>query len=156
MLTGGRYIIGGRFWGGKGLELEIGVLEEIELLGVNIIKVFLPKELLGLIRLLVCLSLLLKEIINVPSIFWAMKSGSMFSIFSVGAIASSYHLLGRVISFHCICWGTRSLAFRLYFLNTKGFGFYFFIIKRDWNWVNEDVYGIDQYYNIFVHIDPII
>ena len=45
-----------------------------------------------------------------------------------------------------------------YFLNTKGLGFYFyfFIIKRDWYWVNEDVYGIDQYYNIIVKIDPII
>ena len=28
-----------------------------------------------------------------------------------------------------------------------------FIIKRDWDWVNEDVYGIDQYYKIIVHID---
>ena len=61
-----REILGG---GGKGLESEKGVLEEKELLGVNIIGVFLPEELLGLIRLLVCLSLLLKEIITVPSIF---------------------------------------------------------------------------------------
>ena len=61
-----------------------------------------------------------------------------------------------------------------YFLNTKGLGFFYFIfififfIKRDWDWVNddiysiltpkkeEDVYGVDQYYNIIVHIDPII
>ena len=43
-----------------------------------------------------------------------------------------------------------------YFLNTKGLSFYFFIKKMDWEWVNEDVYGIDQYYNIIVHIDPII
>ena len=69
MFIGGRCIIGGRFWGGKGLESEKGVLEEKELLGVNIIGVFLPEELLGLIRLLVCLSLLLKGIITVPSIF---------------------------------------------------------------------------------------
>ena len=55
-----------------------------------------------------------------------------------------------------------------YFSSIKGLGFYFLIIKRDWNWVNEDiysiltekkvedVYGIDQYYNIIVHIDQII
>ena len=55
----------------------------IELLGVKIIGVFLPKELLGLIRLLVCLSLLLKEIIIVPFVFRAMKFGSVFSIFGV-------------------------------------------------------------------------
>ena len=42
---------GGRFWGGKGLESKKSVLEEKELLGVNIIGVFLPEELLGLIRL---------------------------------------------------------------------------------------------------------
>ena len=59
----------GRFWGGNDLESEKGVLEEKELLGVNIIGVFLPEEVLGLIRLLVCLSLLLKEIMTVPSIF---------------------------------------------------------------------------------------
>ena len=47
--------------GGKGLESEKGVLEEKELLGVNIIGVFLPVELLGLMRLSVCLSLLLKR-----------------------------------------------------------------------------------------------
>ena len=69
MFIGGRCITRGRFWGGKGLESQKGVLEEKELLGVNIIGVFLPEELLGLIRLLVCLSLLLKEIITVPSIF---------------------------------------------------------------------------------------
>ena len=111
MFIGGRCIIGGRFWGDKGLESEKGVLEENELLGVNIIGVFLPVELLGLMRLLVCLSLLLKEIITVPSVFWAIKSGSMFSIFGVGAMASSCHLLGRVISFQCIYRGTRSLLF---------------------------------------------
>ena len=65
----GRCISGERSWGGKGLESEKGVLEEKELLGVNIIRVFLPEQLLGLIRLLVCLSLLLKEEITVPSIF---------------------------------------------------------------------------------------
>ena len=43
-----------------------------------------------------------------------------------------------------------------YFLNKKGLGFYFFIIKRDWYWFNEDVYGINQYYNKIVHINPII
>ena len=69
MFIGGMCITRGRFWGGNGLESEKGVLEEKELLGVNIIGVFLPEELLGLIRLLVCLSLLLKEIITVPSIF---------------------------------------------------------------------------------------
>ena len=69
MFIRGRCITRGRFWGGKGLESEKGVLKEKELLGVNIIGVFLPEELLGLIRLLVCLSLLLKEIITVPSIF---------------------------------------------------------------------------------------
>ena len=47
MFIGGRCIIGGRFWGGKGLESKKGVLEEKELLGVNIIGVFLPVELLG-------------------------------------------------------------------------------------------------------------
>ena len=103
MFIGGRCITGGRFWGGKGLESKKGVLEEKKLLGVNIIGVFLPVELLGLMRLSVCLSLVLKEIITIPSVFWAMKSGSVFSIFGVGAIALSYHLSGRVISFHCIC-----------------------------------------------------
>ena len=92
-------------------DLEKGVLEEKEFLGVNIIKVFLPKELLGLIRLLVCLSLLLKAIITVPSVFCAMKSGLVFSIFGVGAMAYSCHCSGRFMSFHCICWGTRSLLF---------------------------------------------
>ena len=82
---------------------------EKELLGVNIIGVFLPKELLGLIRLSVCLSLLLEAIITVPSVCCAMKSGSVFSIFGVGAMASSCHLSGRVISFHCICQGTQSI-----------------------------------------------
>ena len=48
---GGRCTNGGRFWGGKGLESEKDVLEEKELLGVNIIGVLLPEELLGLIRL---------------------------------------------------------------------------------------------------------
>ena len=45
LFIGGRCISGGRFWGGKGLESEKGVLEEKELLGVNIIGVFLPEEL---------------------------------------------------------------------------------------------------------------
>ena len=79
MFIGGRCITRGRFWGGKGLESEKGVLEENELLGVNIIGVFLPEELLGLTRLSIFLSILLKEIITVPSVFWAMKSGSVFS-----------------------------------------------------------------------------
>ena len=65
---GGRCITGVGFWGGKGLESEKDVLEEKELLGVNIIGIFLSEELLGLIRLLVCLSLLLKAIIIVPSV----------------------------------------------------------------------------------------
>ena len=69
MFIRGRCITGGRFWGGNDLESEKGVLEEKELLGVNIIGVFLPEEVLGLIRLLVCLSLLLKEIITVLSVF---------------------------------------------------------------------------------------
>ena len=55
--------------GGKGLESEKDVLEEKELLGVNITGFFLPEELLGLIKLSVCLSLLLKVIITVPSVF---------------------------------------------------------------------------------------
>ena len=84
----------------------------IELLGVSIIGVFLLEELLGLIRLSVCLSLLLKEIIIVPSVFRAIKSGFVFSIFGVRAMACSCHCSGRFISFHCICWGTRSLLFR--------------------------------------------
>ena len=67
---GGRCITGGRFWGGKGLESEKDALDEKELLGVNIIGVLLPEELLGLIRLLVCLSLLLKAIITIPSEVW--------------------------------------------------------------------------------------
>ena len=67
---GGTCITRGRFWGGKGLESEKDVLEEKELLGVNIIGVLLPEELLGLIRLLVCLSLLLKAIITIPSEVW--------------------------------------------------------------------------------------
>ena len=41
----GRCISGERSWGGKGLESEKGVLEEKELLGVNIIEVFLAEEL---------------------------------------------------------------------------------------------------------------
>ena len=94
MFIGGRCINGGRFWGGKGLELDKGVLEEKKLLGLKIIGVFLPEELLSLIRLSVCLSLLLKEIITVPSVFWAMKSGSVFSTFGVGAMASSCHRWG--------------------------------------------------------------
>ena len=85
MFIGGRCITWGRFWGGKGLKSEKGVLEEKELLGVNIIGVFLPEELLDIIRLSVFLSLL-KEIITVPSIFWAIKSGSVFSIFGGGAM----------------------------------------------------------------------
>ena len=108
---GGRCITGGRFWGGKGLESEKGVLEEKELPGVNIIRVLLLEELLGLIRLLVCLSLLLKAIITVPFVCCAMKSGSVFSIFGVGAMACYFHCSGRFMSFHCICWGTRSLLF---------------------------------------------
>ena len=71
----------------------------------------MSEELLGLIRLSVCLSLLLKEIIAVSSVFWAMKSSSVFSIFDVGAMAYSCHCSGRFMSFHCICWGTRSLLF---------------------------------------------
>ena len=106
MFIGGRCITGGRFWGGKGLESEKGVLKEKELLRVNIIRVFLPEELLGLIRLSVCLSLLLKEIITVSIVFWAMKSGFVFSIFGVGVMASSCHHLGRFMSFHYICLGT--------------------------------------------------
>ena len=43
-----------------------------------------------------------------------------------------------------------------YFSSIKGLGFYFLIIKRDWDWVNEDVYGTDQHCNIIVQIDPII
>ena len=53
---GGRCITGGRFWGGKGLESEKDALDEKELQGANIIGVLLPEELLGLIRLSVCLS----------------------------------------------------------------------------------------------------
>ena len=93
------------------MESEKDVLEEKELLGVNIIGVFLLEELLGLIRLSVCLSLLLKAIITVPSVFCAMKSGLVFSIFGVGAMACNFHCSGRFMSFHCICWGTRSLLF---------------------------------------------
>ena len=93
------------------MESEKDFLEEKELLGVNIIGVFLPEELLGLIRLSICLSLLLKEIITVPPVFCAMKSGSVFSIFGVGAVAYGCHHSGRFMSFHCICWGTRSLLF---------------------------------------------
>ena len=111
MFIGGRCITRGRFWGGKGLELEKDILEEKELLGLNIIGFFLLEELRGLIRLLVCLSLLLKEIITVPSVFYAMKFGSVFSIFGVGAMACSCHRSRRFMSFHCICWGTRSLLF---------------------------------------------
>ena len=111
MFIGGRCITGGRFWGGKGLESEKGVLEEKELLGVNNIGFFLPEELLGLIRLLVCLSLLWKEIITIPFVFWAMKSGFVFSIFGVGAMDSSCHSSGRFMSFHCICQGTQCLLF---------------------------------------------
>ena len=66
---GGRCITGVGFWGGKGLESEKDVLEEKELLGVNILGVLLPEELLGLIRLSICMSLLLKEIIIVPYVF---------------------------------------------------------------------------------------
>ena len=43
---GGTCITRGRFWGGKGLESEKDVLKEKELLGVNIIGVILPEELL--------------------------------------------------------------------------------------------------------------
>ena len=60
------------------LRFASSVLVEKELLGVNIIGVFLLVELLGLMRLSVCLSLLLKEIITIPSIFWAMKWFSVF------------------------------------------------------------------------------
>jgi len=101
---GGRCIVGGRFWGGKDLEFEKGVLEEKELLGVNIIGVLLTEELLGLIKLLVCLSLLLKAMITVPSVCCAMKSGSVFSIFGVRAMACNFHCSGRFMSFHCIYW----------------------------------------------------
>ena len=104
VFMGGRCIVGGRFWGGKNLEFEKGVLEEKELLGVNIIGVLLPEELLGLIRLLVCLSLLLKVMITVPSVCCAMKSGSLFSIFGVRAMACNFHCSGRFMSFHCIYW----------------------------------------------------
>ena len=58
----------------------------------------MPEELLGLIRLLVCISLLLKEIITVPSVFWAIKSGSVFSIFSVGAMTCSIVQEGLYLS----------------------------------------------------------
>ena len=75
---GGRCITGGRFWGGKGLESEKDALDEKELQGVNIIGVLLPDELLGLIRLSVCLSLLLKAIITVPSVCCAMKDYKVF------------------------------------------------------------------------------
>ena len=68
----------------------------IELLGVSIIGVFLLEELLGLIRLSVCLSLLLKEIIIVPSVFRAIKSGFVFSIFGVRAMACSCHCSGKI------------------------------------------------------------
>ena len=111
VFIGVRCITGGRFWGGKGLESQKDVLEENELVGVNIIWVFLPEELLGLIRLSVCLSLLLKEIITVPSVFWAMKFGFVFSILGVGAMAYSCNCSRRFMSFHYICWGTRSLLF---------------------------------------------
>ena len=73
--------------------------------------VFLLEEILGLIRLSVCLSLLLKEIIIVPSVFCAMKSGFVYSIFVVEAMACSCHRSRRFMSFHYICWGTRSLLF---------------------------------------------